>query len=154
MKFTQTEVNRAASASGFAAAQCGKAVPFRKALIFFSGRLRLSQLNGGIASPNGREALGEAKPHRTVRGQSLVAARRQALKRWQCFFAAGLLFIICQLACGQPVSSPVAQTPTITTQANDRYRIGPGDVLDITILNRPHLSREATRVEGNGMIPM
>ena len=48
----------------------------------------------------------------------------------------------------------VAQTPTITTQANDRYRIGPGDVLDIRILNRPQLSREAIRVEGNGMIRM
>src|SRR2546428_5526550 len=48
----------------------------------------------------------------------------------------------------------VAQTPTVTTQANDRYRIGPGDVLDIRILNRPQLSREAIRVEGNGMIRM
>lgn len=37
---------------------------------------------------------------------------------------------------------------------DDRYRIGPGDVLDIRILNRPHLSREAVRVEGNGMIRM
>src|SRR5712691_2356858 len=48
----------------------------------------------------------------------------------------------------------VGQTPTVTTQANDRYRIGPGDVLDIRILNRPQLSREAIRVEGNGMIRM
>jgi len=38
--------------------------------------------------------------------------------------------------------------------ADDRYRIGPGDVLDIRIYNRPHLSREAVRVEGNGMIRM
>jgi polysaccharide export outer membrane protein len=38
--------------------------------------------------------------------------------------------------------------------AGDRYRIGPGDVLDIRILNRPNLSREAVRVEGNGMIRM
>jgi polysaccharide biosynthesis/export protein len=38
--------------------------------------------------------------------------------------------------------------------AADRYRIGPGDVLDIRIYNRPQLSREAVRVEGNGMIRM
>ena len=38
--------------------------------------------------------------------------------------------------------------------ADDRYRIGPGDVLDIRILNRPNLSREAVRVEGSGMIRM
>jgi len=39
-------------------------------------------------------------------------------------------------------------------QQDDRYRIGPGDVLDIRIYNRPQLSREAVRVEGSGMIRM
>lgn len=38
--------------------------------------------------------------------------------------------------------------------ADDRYRIGPGDVLDIRVFNKPQLSREAVRVEGNGMIRM
>jgi polysaccharide export outer membrane protein len=37
---------------------------------------------------------------------------------------------------------------------DDRYRIGPGDVLDIRIYTRPQLSREAVRVEGSGMIRM
>lgn len=37
---------------------------------------------------------------------------------------------------------------------DDRYRIGPGDILDIRIYNRPQLSREAVRVEGNGMLRM
>ena len=37
---------------------------------------------------------------------------------------------------------------------DDRYRIGPADVLDIRIHNKPQLSREAVRVEGNGMIRM
>jgi len=37
---------------------------------------------------------------------------------------------------------------------DDRYRIGPGDVLDIRVYNRPQLSREAVRVEGNGVIRM
>ncbi|MGH9929171.1 MAG: polysaccharide biosynthesis/export family protein, partial [Pyrinomonadaceae bacterium] len=36
----------------------------------------------------------------------------------------------------------------------DRYRIGPGDILDIRILNRANLSRDAVRVEGNGAIRM
>jgi polysaccharide biosynthesis/export protein len=38
--------------------------------------------------------------------------------------------------------------------AADRYRIGPGDVLDIRLFNRPNLSRDSVRVEGNGMIRM
>lgn len=43
---------------------------------------------------------------------------------------------------------------TVNVSDSDRYRIGPGDVLDIRIYNRPNLSREAVRVEGNGMIRM
>ena len=42
----------------------------------------------------------------------------------------------------------------LAVDSDDRYRIGPGDVLDIRILNRPNLSREAVRVEGNGVIRM
>jgi polysaccharide export outer membrane protein len=41
-----------------------------------------------------------------------------------------------------------------TQSSDDRYRIGPADVLDIRIYNRPQLSREAVRVEGSGMIRM
>ncbi|MGH9967627.1 MAG: polysaccharide biosynthesis/export family protein [Pyrinomonadaceae bacterium] len=51
---------------------------------------------------------------------------------------------------GAPRPAPTASTVV----PDDRYRIGPGDVLDIRILNRPNLSREAVRVEGNGMIRM
>jgi polysaccharide biosynthesis/export protein len=55
-------------------------------------------------------------------------------------------------------NAAAAGTTTTTTQTlprdDDRYRIGPGDVLDIRILNRPNLSREAVRVEGNGVIRM
>lgn len=39
-------------------------------------------------------------------------------------------------------------------QTTERYRIGAGDVLEIRVYNRPQLSREAVRVEGNGMIRM
>lgn len=66
--------------------------------------------------------------------------------------------------CGQQSSEALAEKgvatntgkPAVafTPDADDRYRIGPGDVLDIRILNRPQLSREAVRVEGNGMIRM
>lgn len=38
--------------------------------------------------------------------------------------------------------------------SEEHYKIGPGDVLDIRILNRPNLSRDAVRVEGNGTIRM
>ena len=52
------------------------------------------------------------------------------------------------------VTSQAVATSGTATEPDDRYRIGPGDVLDIRILNRPNLSRESVRVEGNGMIRM
>lgn len=39
-------------------------------------------------------------------------------------------------------------------QSSERYRIGAGDVLEVRVYNRPQLSRDAVRVEGNGMIRM
>ncbi len=52
-----------------------------------------------------------------------------------------------------PSPTPAASAMPVTSE-DDRYRIGPGDVLDIRIYNRPHLSREGVRVEGNGMFRM
>jgi polysaccharide export outer membrane protein len=77
---------------------------------------------------------------------------------WQCFIAAGFLFAMCQLADAQQPAPSALPASTVSayaqTPAEDRYRIGPGDVLDIRILNRPQLSRDTVRVEGNGMIRM
>lgn len=42
----------------------------------------------------------------------------------------------------------------VCAQQDDRYRIGPGDLLDVRIYNRPQLSRDGVRVEGSGMIRM
>lgn len=50
-----------------------------------------------------------------------------------------------------PVSSPMA---VAVSRVDDRYRIGPGDVLDVRVYKRPQLTREAVRVDGRGMIRM
>ena len=66
----------------------------------------------------------------------------------------------------QPSDSKTSTAPTSTGSAisqsaprtgspgGARYRIGAGDVLDIRIFNRPNLSRDAVRVEGDGNIRM
>lgn len=60
----------------------------------------------------------------------------------------------------QPVTAssvntqPPAAASSSAAKEDDRYRIGPGDVLDIRFYNRPQLSREAVRVDGHGMIRM
>lgn len=51
-------------------------------------------------------------------------------------------------------SVTTASATTKSTATDERYRIGPGDVLDIRVLNKPVLSRDAVRVDGRGMIRM
>jgi polysaccharide export outer membrane protein len=61
---------------------------------------------------------------------------------------------------GAPLSAtPVAQptisaTPSSAVTSDERYRIGPGDVLDIRVFNRAQLSRDAVRVDARGVIRM
>lgn len=69
-----------------------------------------------------------------------------------------LLFISISTSAQQPASpsltsaSPSANARAISDDA--RYRIGPGDVLEIRVYNRPALSRDGVRIEGSGMFRM
>ncbi len=70
-----------------------------------------------------------------------------------------LIFGLCiQTSAQQSANATLVATPTpagaSANTEDDRYRIGPGDVLDIRIYNRPNLTRENVRVEGNGMFRM
>jgi polysaccharide export outer membrane protein len=47
-----------------------------------------------------------------------------------------------------------APTPADAGDSDQRYRIGPGDILDIKIFNKPQFNREAVRVDPRGMIRM
>ena len=51
------------------------------------------------------------------------------------------------------VNAGQGDTPASSPE-DDRFRIGPADVLDVRIFNRPNLSRDSVRVEGSGMIRM
>jgi len=64
----------------------------------------------------------------------------------------GIVLIITAVA--TIVGAQTQNSTTTATQTTERYRIGAGDVLDIRVYNRPQLSRDAVRVEGNGMIRM
>jgi polysaccharide export outer membrane protein len=67
------------------------------------------------------------------------------------------LIALTSVAIAQPAGTTPQATPRpspAVLTADERYRIGPGDVLDIRIFNRPNLSRDAVRVEGSGIIRM
>jgi polysaccharide export outer membrane protein len=53
-----------------------------------------------------------------------------------------------------PVAATASRIISSATSSDNRYRIGPGDVLDIRVLNRPLLSRDAVRIDGRGVIRM
>ena len=76
------------------------------------------------------------------------------------------LYVLCVLVifsmhanAQQPVQKAIAantnhQPDSAIVPSDELYRIGPGDVLDIRVYNKPQLARDAVRVEGNGMIRM
>src|SRR5262245_577052 len=50
-----------------------------------------------------------------------------------------------------PAIARAQQVPT-ETSSKTLFRIGPGDLLEIRVLNRPQLSRDSVRVDNDGLI--
>jgi polysaccharide export outer membrane protein len=55
---------------------------------------------------------------------------------------------------GKPVAATASRMISTAATPDDRYRIGPGDILDIRVFNREQLSRNAVRIDGRGVIRM
>lgn len=105
-----------------------------------------------------------------IKRESLMRADESLKHRLRysgVMFACGMLMLFVATfneAAGQsPESTTLSQPPpalptqtadTTVSLVNDRYHIGPGDVLDIRVFNRPQLSRDGVRVDGRGMIRM
>src|SRR4029450_3341823 len=75
------------------------------------------------------------------------------------FYLPIMLMLTATVAAQQPAEQTTATNtappaPVIQPANDSVYRIGPGDVLDIRVYNKPQLARDAVRVEGNGMIRM
>ena len=75
---------------------------------------------------------------------------------------AGVVLILA-VAAGGVAQEPNPKEKLVTVSANgelpiespdNQYRIGPGDLLDIRVINRPQLSRESIRVDQHGTILM
>ena len=55
---------------------------------------------------------------------------------------------------GVPNVPPASASGSSSRSVDTMYRIGPGDLLSISILNRPTISSDGIRVDGRGMIQM
>jgi polysaccharide export outer membrane protein len=64
------------------------------------------------------------------------------------------VFVLMLVFAGAASAQDAKTTSAAGAQTSERYRIGAGDVLEVRVYNRPQLSRDAVRVEGNGMIRM
>jgi polysaccharide biosynthesis/export protein len=92
--------------------------------------------------------------------------RPQSSFKGFAFFLLTLLWLAASLLTASAQTTPATSavvTPRAPTasavaaakkEGDERYRIGPGDVLDIRVFNKPILSRDNVRVNGNGMIRM
>ena len=74
---------------------------------------------------------------------------------------AAILVLVVSGQAQQPSSSPVKNDESSTAarvsfrgSSEARYRIGPGDILDIKVLNKPQFNREGVRVNPRGTIRM
>jgi polysaccharide export outer membrane protein len=90
-----------------------------------------------------------------------VALRRKGAKKKVSTLIKSCVLLSLLLSCVHAVVAQEAQPPATQTAStatpptlDERYRIGPGDVLDIRVYNRPQLSREAVRVDERGQIRM
>jgi polysaccharide export outer membrane protein len=59
-----------------------------------------------------------------------------------------------QMDRGAPVQTKTEDRPIANATTDTRYRIGPGDVLEVRVLRAPELSRDGVRVDQRGMIRM
>ena len=110
------------------------------------------------------ESGGRGRDGRSRRRSCLLYRFSDNLDPTSRLYLPGVLSVIIIVTNPAPARSqveqnPLSQAPQVSAavqaaQPNRRYRIGAGDVLDIRILNRPQLSRESVRVEGDGMIRM
>jgi len=82
------------------------------------------------------------------------------MRAFQFYFAASLIIAATEFSFAQqkkpeidPPDSKQTNSTSITAD-DDQYRIGPGDILEVRVFNRPQLSRDAVRVDGRGLIDM
>jgi polysaccharide export outer membrane protein len=100
----------------------------------------------------------------------IMLSNSQSLKHPDLTRLIQISFLITLLVCATQTSSAQQSTASNRSQgvtadsstsgvppirsADDRYRIGPGDVLDIRVFNKPQFSRDSVRVDSRGMIRM
>ncbi|HEY5839275.1 MAG TPA: polysaccharide biosynthesis/export family protein, partial [Pyrinomonadaceae bacterium] len=81
--------------------------------------------------------------------------KRRAI--WPMFGLVSVLLLATTASAQTPVANNSITAPAkagAATRASEHYRIGPGDVLDVRVFNKPQFSRDGVRVDGRGMIRM
>lgn len=83
------------------------------------------------------------------------ALTRSAL--WLTLWLVSVQFLTATASAQTPIASNNIAASAKTNTAGrfaEHYRIGPGDVLDVRVFNKPQFSRDGVRVDGRGMIRM
>ena len=73
------------------------------------------------------------------------------------FWLVSVVFFAATASAQTPIASHSATAPAGANGAvrsSEHYRIGPGDVLDVRVFNKPQFTRDGVRVDGRGMIRM
>lgn len=87
----------------------------------------------------------------------LNSETRKRSPLWLMFGLVSVLFLAATASAQTPLASNSIDAPNKAsgaTRSSEHYRIGPGDVLDVRVFNKPQFSRDGARVDGRGMIRM
>jgi len=72
------------------------------------------------------------------------------------FIVAALAISASSRADGQTPNASVTPSQAVRSSApgDDRYRIGPGDIVDVTVFGKPQFSRQGVKIDARGMMRM
>lgn len=88
-----------------------------------------------------------------MRGKAFASLGPTGRRLWPGVCRSICLLLVYQAALSIPLAAR-QEAPATVTAGDSVYRIGPNDVLDIRVFNKPMLSRDGLRVDARGVIRM
>ena len=91
-----------------------------------------------------------------ILAMSSVISRGRAWRSMAFLLTIPLLMTVPSWANAQTPNASVTASQAVRSSAtgDDRYRMGPGDIIDVTVFGKPQFSRQGVKIDARGMMRM